>query len=66
MLVLKFGEMNPMTLDLIFGLLDALSMKCAAFILHSKEKIFKDCINSSKKENMKLFHQFIQSNFLIS
>ena len=53
--VQKYGGMNPMTPNLIFGLLVVLFMRCVQGNLHLREKILTPFIEMFKEESMKGF-----------
>ena len=63
MQVLKYGMINPMILNLIYGHLDVLYIKCVLYSLHSKLRIWKVYIQQLHRENLIQFLRFIRDNF---
>ena len=58
--VLKYGKDKSMITNAIFGLWDALFIKCALSILHLELKIFLVCTKPSKMERTLKFLKNIQ------
>lgn len=63
MQVLKFGEIKSMTLNVIFGLLVVLFMKCAVYSLLFKAPILMNFINQFKEAFTDQFPQNILLNY---
>jgi len=55
MQVLKFGTINPIVFNVIFGLLDAFYIKCVLFDLLLKEKIWMLFIKKFKDVSIKKY-----------
>jgi hypothetical protein len=62
MQVRKFGKINRMIQNVIFGHMVVFCIKCVIFSHLFKEMILMICLIIYKKENLNLYRRFIQIN----
>ncbi len=62
MQVRKFGKINRMIQNVIFGHMVVFCIKCVLFSRPFKEMILTICLITYKKENLNLYRRFIQIN----